>query len=352
MPEQQIFRKSSLERLSTPEQLDYLMQVTTPKGWYALWTLCGLLLIALGWSVVGSLPTVISGPALIMPPRGVDDVYAPASGILRELLVKEGDQVKIGDVVARLEQKELAEKGTFSKTEVGLKIAAARDRISSLEKKSQSKREALAMGLIAPGELDSANEALASARVELKSLQNQLELGGMDLRRAQDIRASTNGRVVELDVTPGTLVNRGDTIFTFVDDSAGINAVAFIPDVGNQAKPGMPARISPLSIKAEEFGSMFAKVYQVTELPARRNLLLDIVHNDVLISQFTAKGSPYVVWMNLEKDPKTFSGYRWSSAGGPHERIEAGMVCQARIVVRTQRPITLVIPALKKFLGM
>ena len=148
------------------------------------------------------------------------------------------------------------------------------------------------------------------------------------------------------------MVNRGDPIFTFVDDNAGINAVAFIPDVGNQAKPGMPAKVSPLTIKSEEFGSLFAKVSQVTEFPARRHLLLDIVHNDYLISQFTAKGAPYVIWMTLEPDPKTFSGYRWSSAGGPQERIKAGMVCQARIVVREQRPITLVIPALKKFLGI
>ena len=32
----QIFRKTALEKLSSPEQLDELMKITTPKGWVAL----------------------------------------------------------------------------------------------------------------------------------------------------------------------------------------------------------------------------------------------------------------------------------------------------------------------------
>ena len=31
-----IFRKVALERLSSPEQLDQMVQVTNPKGWLAL----------------------------------------------------------------------------------------------------------------------------------------------------------------------------------------------------------------------------------------------------------------------------------------------------------------------------
>ena len=38
-----IFRKVALERLSSPEQLDQLMQVTSPKGWLALAGLGALL---------------------------------------------------------------------------------------------------------------------------------------------------------------------------------------------------------------------------------------------------------------------------------------------------------------------
>ena len=220
MAEQQIFRRVSLERLSTPEQLDHLMQVTTPKGWYALWTLCGILLIALVWSVVGSLPTDISGPALIMPPRGVDDVYAPAAGVIREVLVKEGDLVEAGDVVARMEQKEMEEKGTRSKSEIELKLAATRSRIIALEKGAQSKREALALGLIAPSELDSTDNALASARSELKSLQKRLGVTTVYVTHDQVEAMSLGDRIavlhdnrVEQVGTPSELYDKPATAF-------------------------------------------------------------------------------------------------------------------------------------------
>ncbi len=50
-----IFRKAALERLSSPEQLDQLMQVTTPKGWLALIALAGLLVTAVILGFVGSI---------------------------------------------------------------------------------------------------------------------------------------------------------------------------------------------------------------------------------------------------------------------------------------------------------
>ena len=56
-----IFRKVALERLSSPEQLDQLMQVTSPRGWLALGAFGALLLTALGWSVLGSIPTDATG---------------------------------------------------------------------------------------------------------------------------------------------------------------------------------------------------------------------------------------------------------------------------------------------------
>lgn len=352
MAEQQIFRTASLERLSSPEQLDHLMQVTTPKGWYALWTLCGILLIALVWSIVGSLSTDIVGAAIIMPQRGVNDAYAPDVGFVRDLLVKEGDLIEAGDVIATLAQKEMEEKGVRSKAELGLKIAASHGRIINLEKIVQSKQEALTMGLIAPGELASARQELASARVELKTLQDQLELGNLDMKRAQEVRANKSGRIIEVLVSPGTLVGRGDPIFTYFDPNEELKVIAFIPVVGDQAKPGMRAKISPVTIKKEEFGNMSAKVYEVSEFPAREQLLYSLTHNHVLMTSISRKGDPYVIWMTLEKDPENFSGYRWSSKGGPQQRINAGMICEARVVVREQRPITLLIPALKKFLGM
>lgn len=61
-----LFRKESLERLSSPEQLDQLMQIVTPKSWVPLGTLGVLVLVGLVWSVVGRIPITVTGSGLLV----------------------------------------------------------------------------------------------------------------------------------------------------------------------------------------------------------------------------------------------------------------------------------------------
>jgi HlyD family secretion protein len=48
----------------------------------------------------------------------------------------------------------------------------------------------------------------------------------------------------------------------------------------------------------------------------------------------------------------TPSGYLWSSAIGPSVSITSGTLCEAQIIVERQRPISLVIPLLRKAGGI
>ncbi len=61
-----IFRKAALERLSSPEQLDQLMQVTTPKGWLALIALAGLLVMVVVFSFVARIPITVAGQCILL----------------------------------------------------------------------------------------------------------------------------------------------------------------------------------------------------------------------------------------------------------------------------------------------
>ncbi len=66
-----MFRKEALARLSSPEELDQVMHVTSPRGWITLLALGLVLLGGLAWSVLGSIPTVVAGSgALLTPPGG------------------------------------------------------------------------------------------------------------------------------------------------------------------------------------------------------------------------------------------------------------------------------------------
>lgn len=73
-----LFRKEALERLSSPEQLDQLMQIVTLKSWLPLITLGGLLACGLVWSVVGRIPVTTTGRGVIV--YG-DQPEAPLQGV-------------------------------------------------------------------------------------------------------------------------------------------------------------------------------------------------------------------------------------------------------------------------------
>ncbi|MCP3871222.1 MAG: NHLP bacteriocin system secretion protein, partial [Gammaproteobacteria bacterium] len=52
-----MFRKKALKKLSSPEQLDELLKVTTPHGWLALLALCAIVITIVLWGIFGRIPT-------------------------------------------------------------------------------------------------------------------------------------------------------------------------------------------------------------------------------------------------------------------------------------------------------
>jgi HlyD family secretion protein len=99
-----IFRKVSLERLSSPEQLDQMVQVTDPRGWIALAGLGALLLAAIVWGIWGSIPTEAQGDGILLRQGGISDLVANATGQVQEMLVSVGDVIEKGQPVARIQQ--------------------------------------------------------------------------------------------------------------------------------------------------------------------------------------------------------------------------------------------------------
>jgi hypothetical protein len=67
---EKLFRQVSLERLSSPEQLDVMVQVVTPRLWLLLLPLLALLLAVLTWAVWGRVAATTSGRALLVDGAG------------------------------------------------------------------------------------------------------------------------------------------------------------------------------------------------------------------------------------------------------------------------------------------
>ncbi|MFT6226454.1 MAG: HlyD family secretion protein [Paracoccaceae bacterium] len=103
-----IYRKTALDRLSSPEQLDGLVPVTDTKAWLALTMMLVTIAAAGVWSVLGSMPSRVSGDGILIIEGGrVFDAVAPIDGVLEEITVAVDDLVEKGQVVAVLSQREL-----------------------------------------------------------------------------------------------------------------------------------------------------------------------------------------------------------------------------------------------------
>jgi multidrug efflux pump subunit AcrA (membrane-fusion protein) len=102
MPDKEIFRQASIERLSSPEQLDQLMQVTHPKGWLALMGLGIFLIAAVLWGFFSTISTTVTGQGMIISTEGLNNIVANAAGQIKNLSIKTGDFIKKGQTVANL----------------------------------------------------------------------------------------------------------------------------------------------------------------------------------------------------------------------------------------------------------
>jgi hypothetical protein len=99
-----IFRQTALDRLASPERLDELIEVTTPRLWLVLLGAGTLLLMAVGWGLYGSVPTLVHGQGILIRDGSLQSVVTPDGGLVKELLVRVGDDVARDQVVARLTQ--------------------------------------------------------------------------------------------------------------------------------------------------------------------------------------------------------------------------------------------------------
>ncbi len=288
-----IFRKVALERLSSPEQLDQLLQVTNPRGWLALGAMGALLLTALAWSILGSIPTEAGGEGILIRQGGVTNLVAAENGQVEEVLVSVGDAIRKGQVVARVRQEELLRQIQDSRDRLAsvrseyselLRYAGEQERlrdrglaqqranleqsIRSLEREVElarervtAERDLLKDGLVtkqtflaSEQRLNDAQDRLAGARLdlnglELKRLESaqqveqqletrlasirelELELRERQARLGESARvvSSHDGRVLEILADRGDVVAPGTPILNLEVTSSDLMAILFIP---------------------------------------------------------------------------------------------------------------------------
>jgi len=412
-----IFRKVALERLSSPEQLDQLLQVTDPKGWLALGALGAVLLSALAWGVWGAIPSESIGQGILLRRGGVSDLVAPGAGQIEEVLVTVGDVIEKGQPVARIRQDELQrqiadrqarladlrrdllERQRYAREQerlrdrdlaqqranLELSIKTLQTEIEILSRRLEDQEVLLADGLVTKQTVMATQQELNGKREQLDS--KRLERNGLETRRLESVQqldqeletrerelrnleletrelqakltesarilSTHSGRVLEVLVDRGSVVSPGTPILSLEIVSEELVAVLFVPaSDGKRLRPGMAARVSPSTVRREEYGAMMGEVSRAAGFPATRRGMTRLLGNEALVDRLLEAGPLIQVNVTLEEDRMTPTGYRWSSSRGPNLEISSGTLASGGIIVKEDRPISLLIPTLREKLGV
>lgn len=97
-----LFRKSSIEKLSNPEQLDRAITVSKPLSWLALLGVLLIIAAVIIWSVFGRIPETRTVSGVIVDKSDVCAVYSDKTGTVTEIKKQSGEFVNTGDVIATI----------------------------------------------------------------------------------------------------------------------------------------------------------------------------------------------------------------------------------------------------------
>ena len=222
--------------------------------------------------------------------------------------------------------------------------------------RDQAAEQRLELGGLELRRLETAQQLeqqLENRRGILRDLELELRELRATLRENASVVATGSGRVLELMVDRGDVIVPGTPILIMEEISDELMAVVFVPaTLGKQVRAGMEARIVPSTVQREKHGFMLGEVVRVARFPSTSRGMARLLANEELVARLMIEGPPLQIDVQLKRDPTTPSGYRWSSLRGPELEISSGTLAAGSVIVREDRPIFLVIPQLRKNLGV
>lgn len=264
------------------------------------------------------------------------------------------DRARLGTIEERLSvQSRLVEDGLLAKPTL---LATRQLRDQTLEK-IRAQETTLSSLRVQELEIDNQlQDAMRSGQVSIDK--SAAEVARLERRLSDSSRVVSRygGRVLEVMTEQGKIVQRGEPVLTLDLEGGEVQdlvAIVYVPSVdGKKVKPGMRIFLAPSTVPQEEFGMMLGAVTFVSDFPATTRGMVQVLKNEALVRELTGGGAPYEVHAELIVDPTTPTQYRWTSSTGPQTRIESGTLAAGFIRTQTQRPISKVIPLLRKWTGV
>ena len=386
--------------------------ITSPMYNYVLIGITVISLIAIIWSLFGSIPQRVQGIGMINTIEGLERVTASSSGRVSAIKFSVNDSVKKGDVIAIIEQPALkssieklkfsikklkqnnliASSGTtennkiirlsnnLSRSRLNSNLDKVNESILFLEKRVLQEKILYEKGLITYSQYFTTQQQLSSTKLSKIEIEEQLkqltldnnervlnnnldelntskQLGILELelkdlmeeyKAKSEVTAQISGYISQINANVGDLVTPELTLInitTVNEDDNNYILNLYVPFNTNAIiKKGMSVDIEIFSVNPYENGYLKGKVKDVSQYMADAEGLLKTLGNETLIGIIDSKGGVYSLVVELEKNPETFNGYKWSNSKGPKSKIYPGQLSLAYVNVKVKAPIEFVLP--------
>jgi len=294
--ETNLFRKSSLERISSPERLNEYIKIAHPGVWSVLLG-CLALLIAVGfWGFYGSIPDSVKAVGVMFPQNGVTAVIPAAGGRISDMRVKVGDYVEAGQVIAVIPQDDILEQ--------------------------------INMLLNSP----ETDEKLIS------DLRNEYERRSLIVSPVSGIVISA--KTVNETVSSVDVVVRIVKQEKYADDK---QIICYIPiTTAKKLVEGMEVQVSPDFAPREEYGYMLGHITSIGTYPVSETDVLSAVGSPQYATGLLPKENSVEVRVTLTVDPDSMNKVKWSNKKGESIPLSIGTNCNMLIIVKKYKPYELI----------
>lgn len=197
-------------------------------------------------------------------------------------------------------------------------------------------------------------ETTTTRRNQLQETTQTVARLSLALQQNGRVTSPVAGRVLELTVTPGQILRKGDRLGTLQADGNGalVGLLYFSIQDGKRLRPGMALQLTPDVVQRQRFGGIVGRVAQVSPLPVSRESMQRQIGNAQTVEGLVAPNGQIEVVAELQPDTTSPSGYRWSTSRGPDLPISAGTTATVRVTLGEEAPIALLLPFLRSLTGV
>jgi HlyD family secretion protein len=184
--------QNSIERSIHSDSDDVVLQQSRFWARGISWALMGVTGFALGWLALAKTEEIVTAPGKLEPLGVVKDVQMPVGGVVDQVLVKEGDRVKKGQLLLKLDteatqdRKASVEKTIqFKEQQLSLKQVELTRYLAVNDTEQQVLRDSLVLEKEVLSRLDKLNREGATAELQFLQQRNKVQEVAGQLEQAK-----------------------------------------------------------------------------------------------------------------------------------------------------------------------